>query len=546
MFLGTLLFPACDGLEESYSTNPSLRLAFSTDTLAFDTVFTTVGSATKQFLIYNNNDEPLNMETIMLASAGSTGFRINVDGRKGDYFNNIGILAKDSMFVFVEVTVNPNGENQPLLVKDSVVFVTNGIRQSVLLEAYGQDVHLYKGGLTVLSDTLFTADKPHLVYDSIVVAEGATMRVEKGATFYMHDKANLIVSGTLNSCGTIEEPVTFRGDRLDFILDDVLPYDRTPGQWGGIYLKDGSFGNIISHTIIRNGTQGVIAEPSEPSQLKLTLSNSQITNVSENAFCATNSKVVAYNTEISNAGGSVVGLVSGDYDFTHCTLANFITLVQRTSVCLSLANNYSKDGQETIQPLDARFDNCIIDGSYGAGTEELNGEIGRSIKDGAAFEYLFNRYRDAIRRLFLQRSTPPEDTDDLLQETFIKVYANLHRYSPEYTFGQWLYTIAKNTHIDFERKRQEDISIDGKFSAPASSAPSPEESLINTQQRSQIERYIERLPQQYRRLFVMRFIDDFSYEEIAEKLHMPMGTVKTRIHRARERMCRFIIEGEKA
>ena len=80
----------------------------------------------------------------------------------------------------------------------------------------------------------------------------------------------------------------------------------------------------------------------------------------------------------------------------------------------------------------------------------------------------------------------------------------------------------------------------------ASSAPSPEESLINTQQRSQIERYIELLPQQYRRLFVMRFIDDFSYEEIAEKLHMPMGTVKTRIHRARERMCRFIIEGEKA
>ena len=154
--------------------------------------------------------------------------------------------------------------------------------------------------------------------------------------------------------------------------------------------------------------------------------------------------------------------------------------------------------------------------------------------DHTAFEYLFNRYRDAIRRLFLQRSTSPEDTDDLLQETFIKVYANLHRYSPEYTFGQWLYTIAKNTHIDFERKRQ------------ASSAPSPEENLINTQQRSQIERYIERLPQQYRRLFVMRFIDDFSYEEIAEKLHMPMGTVKTRIHRARERMCRFIIEGEKA
>ena len=154
--------------------------------------------------------------------------------------------------------------------------------------------------------------------------------------------------------------------------------------------------------------------------------------------------------------------------------------------------------------------------------------------DSIAFEHLFNRYRDSIYQLYIQRTGGNvDDTNDLLQETFIKVYANLHRYSPEYTFGQWLYTIAKNTHIDFERKRQEDISIDGKFSAPASSAPSPEESLINTQQRSQIERYIELLPQQYRRLFVMRFIDDFSYEEIAEKLHMPMGTVKTRIHRAR-------------
>ena len=80
--------------------------------------------------------------------------------------------------------------------------------------------------------------------------------------------------------------------------------------------------------------------------------------------------------------------------------------------------------------------------------------------DHAAFEYLFNRYGDAIRRLFLQRSTSPEDTDDLLQETFIKVYVNLHRYSPRYTFGQWLYTIARNTFIDYVRRRQEDMPLD--------------------------------------------------------------------------------------
>ena len=164
--------------------------------------------------------------------------------------------------------------------------------------------------------------------------------------------------------------------------------------------------------------------------------------------------------------------------------------------------------------------------------------------DDMAFEYLFNRYGEAMRRLFLQRSTSAEDTEDLLQETFIKVYINLDRYSPQYTFGQWVYTIARNTHIDFERRRQEDLSIDEKFSSPAASTPSPEESMIHQQQRRQIEHYIEVLPEHYRRLFTMRFLDDYSYDEIAEKLHLPMGTVKTQIHRARERMCRLILEGE--
>ena len=165
--------------------------------------------------------------------------------------------------------------------------------------------------------------------------------------------------------------------------------------------------------------------------------------------------------------------------------------------------------------------------------------------DDIAFEYLFNRYSEAIRRLLQHRSASVEDTEDLLQETFIKVYVNLHRYSADYTFGQWVYTIARNTHIDFERRRQEDLSIDEKFSAPAASTPSPEESLISMQQRTQIEHYIECLPSQYRQLFKMRFLEDYSYDEIAEKLHLPMGTVKTQIHRARERMCTLILEGEK-
>ena len=159
--------------------------------------------------------------------------------------------------------------------------------------------------------------------------------------------------------------------------------------------------------------------------------------------------------------------------------------------------------------------------------------------DDTAFEYLFDRYRDAIRRLLVQRLGPASDVDDLLQETFIKVYLNLHRYDPEYTFGQWVYTIARNTFIDFVRRRQEDLPIDERFASPPSLAPTPEEKVIHLQQRSQIESYLERMSPRYRQLIRLRFFDELSYEEIAAKLVLPLGTVKTQIHRAREQLCRF-------
>ena len=169
--------------------------------------------------------------------------------------------------------------------------------------------------------------------------------------------------------------------------------------------------------------------------------------------------------------------------------------------------------------------------------------------DDAAFGHLFNRYREAISRLFLQKlsgaATGPADADDLLQETFVKVYVNLHRYSPRFTFGQWLYTIARNTFIDHVRRRSDDLSLEERFEAPASSAPTPEESVIRQQQRRQIELYLTQLPPRYRQLFELRFYDECSYEEIAEKLELPLGTVKTGIHRMRERLCRLIAEGER-
>jgi RNA polymerase sigma-70 factor (ECF subfamily) len=164
--------------------------------------------------------------------------------------------------------------------------------------------------------------------------------------------------------------------------------------------------------------------------------------------------------------------------------------------------------------------------------------------DRTAFEYLFERYRNAIHRLFVQRSGNEEDANDLLQETFIKAYVNLHRYSHDYTFGQWIFTIARNTFFDYMRKRQEDIPIDERFSSHPSTSPTPEESCINAQQLIQIESCMARLPENYRTLIRLRFFYEYSYEEIADKMSLPLGTVKTQIHRARERMCRLIVEND--
>ena len=164
--------------------------------------------------------------------------------------------------------------------------------------------------------------------------------------------------------------------------------------------------------------------------------------------------------------------------------------------------------------------------------------------DQQAFEYLFTRYREAIERLFEQRLNDKDTAGDLLQETFIKVYLHLGDYSPAYTFGQWVYTIARNTLVDHLRRRADDISIDERFLAPAASTPTPEESVIIGQTRAHFEASLEELSEEYRRIIEMRFLEEYSYEEIAERLGRPMNTVKTQIRRAKAAVCKMILEKE--
>ena len=169
--------------------------------------------------------------------------------------------------------------------------------------------------------------------------------------------------------------------------------------------------------------------------------------------------------------------------------------------------------------------------------------------DSRAFEPLFMRHKDIISAMLVKRAANADDVDDLLQEAFMKAFVHINLYNPSYDFGAWICAIAKNTFVDFSRSRrnkalnpENNLPLEGTTQALS---PTPEESIINAQQRAQIERYIATLPEDYRQLFILRFIEEYTYEEIAEALQMKLGTVKTRIFRVRAMMCKLIVEGDK-
>ena len=169
--------------------------------------------------------------------------------------------------------------------------------------------------------------------------------------------------------------------------------------------------------------------------------------------------------------------------------------------------------------------------------------------ESVAFDTLFARHSDSIHAMLLKYSGNSDDVNDLMQEAFMKAYLKIGQYNPKYDFGAWIYTIARNTFVDFSHTQKNSAlnSQNLPLESGNSTQPSvltPEDYIINAQQRAQIERYISMLPEDYRQLFELRFIDEYSYEEIAEKLDMKLGTVKTRIFRVRNLMCRIITEGE--
>jgi hypothetical protein len=157
----TLIWVSSCRKNEKVDSNPAFKLSFSTDTVFFDTVFTTVGSVTQRLIVHNDNSNKVLVSSIKLAGNNSV-FSLNIDGTPAPSASIVEIPGHDSIFIFVKVTLNPNNQDNPLVITDSILFETNGNQQKVELVAWGQDAFFYKNKNLEGTNT-WDSIKPHVI-----------------------------------------------------------------------------------------------------------------------------------------------------------------------------------------------------------------------------------------------------------------------------------------------------------------------------------------------------------------------------------------------
>ena len=393
-----MLWSSC---RKDFEFSPSTgSLQFSKDTVYLDTVFTNIGSSTYNLKVYNKSDDDISIPAVRLALGETSNYRLSVDGTAGKNFNNIEVLAKDSLFIFIESTIdiknftNPNGTylytdqiefdagsnlqkvELVTLVQDAVFIYpdrdnTTKIIETLTLDIGGELVETELQGRELLPTELtFTKEKPFVIYGFATVPNGETLTIEAGSRLHFHENSGIIVSNgaSINVNGAysndrdlLENEVIFEGDRLE------PGFSQVPGQWGTIWLLDGSVDNTINYATIKNSTIGVLSDgnPDEAND-KLTITNTQIYNSSSFGVLGRNTSISGENVVINNSGlSSFAGTLGGKYNFTHSTIVNYWDNGFRQFPAV-LLNNFvlDEDNVATIADLtEANFNNCIIYGN---------------------------------------------------------------------------------------------------------------------------------------------------------------------------------------
>ncbi len=396
LFLALIIMVLMSSCRDDFETVPSTgNLTFSKDTVFLDTVFTNIGSSTYNLKVYNRSSNDINIPSINLARGENSNYRLNVDGIPGKSFQNIEILAKDSIYIFVETTIDVSQVSDPLYT-DEILFDNGQNMQDVHLVTLVQDAYfLYPTrdaegiietipigttgdgetieiqGFYLDDDTTFTNEKPYVIYGYCAVPEGKTLTIEAGAKVHFHSNSGLIVDkdATLKIEGEFDNQVLIEGDRLEPAFSDV------PGQWGVIWLRAGSKDHDINFATIKNASVGILLDSiGSLTSPTLTIKNSQLYNHSNYGILGRETNILGENLVINNAGfSSLACTIGGTYNFTHSTFANYWNsgIRQFPTVLVNNFFTYIDNGNEVAETRDlveANFTNCII---YGTNNIEL-------------------------------------------------------------------------------------------------------------------------------------------------------------------------------
>ncbi len=402
-----LILSSCrDDFETITSTG---NLSFSKDTVYLDTVFSNIGSSTYTLKVYNKSGKDIYIPSINLELGDNSDYRLNVDGIPGKSFQNIEILARDSIYIFIETTIDFNQVSSPLYT-DVILFDNGEKLQEVQLVTLVQDAHfLYpskdaQGMIETISlgqnsdgesieiqgfyldgDVVFTNEKPYIIYGYCAIPEGKTLTIEAGAKIHFHANSGLIATknATLKIEGELNNEVIIEGDRLE------PSFSETPGQWGTIWLRAGSKDHTIDYAIIKNASVGIIMDSigSSPNPT-LTIKNTQLYNHSNYGILGRETNIEGENLIINNVGfSSLACTIGGTYNFTHSTFANYWSnsLRQFPTVLVNNFFTYIENNTEIIETRDlkaANFTNCIIYGNN-------NIELILDNVEGSEFNYNF-------------------------------------------------------------------------------------------------------------------------------------------------------------
>lgn len=386
-FVGTLLlaFSGCNKVNQ----DENAKVEFSSNEVTFDTVFTSIGSVTKNFRVYNPHNFDMKVD-IDLAGGKYSAYSINVDGVAGSSFQDVEIPAHDSIFVHVKVNIDPTDQNTPFLVTDSVVFRNGTSVQDVDLVAFGQDANFivadqgsgslrYKIIAHEHEVAHWTNEKPYVIYGGYAAIDSlGTLIIDPGTQIYCHTNSGIWVYryGNIQAVGTKEEPIVFRGDQLNSW------FSTDYSQWDRIWINEGTIDNHFEYVEISNAFIGLQVEAlNETLSGRTILKNCTIHNTYNSGLLARASRVEAENCQFSNNGASGMELHIGEYDMKHVTVANYFSQSNR-KVPAVIVSDYYTDGYSCyIGNANADFVNCIIYGaledelaidSYGSSEVELN------------------------------------------------------------------------------------------------------------------------------------------------------------------------------